>query len=296
MPWATFSRRLSTLSIRKQPISNSSHSSPVDPVQTSQTTDYDLDNTLPIIPPELWLQIIEFLPLESLWFIRGTCQLFNLLALVRAWETIRETEVGVRTFFDSEHEPLSHVSLTPELLSPSLPKSLSLNVQRQNIEYPEIKNVRKATWRVVNENHCNYEDMRMSYRPFTVEIRFPSNIRAGYQLKRPELERGAPKDTIRAERWSVGHNSKSNQSKLLKLFSSKNNVRMQSPWPLYQGATPEWSVGYVAEYGVGRNDEGKLVHQLVTVTLREVSLPISQIVCTLIDALKYSDSTALDGE
>jgi hypothetical protein len=296
MPWATFARRLSTLSVRKQPISNSSHPSLVNPSQTSQTTDYDPDNTLPIIPPELWLQIIDFLPLESLWFIRGTCQLFNLLALVRAWEMIRETEVGVRTFFDSEHEPLSYITLSPELLSPSIPKSLSLNVQRQSIEYPGVKNIKRATWRVVNENHCDCDDMRMSYRPFTVEIRFASNIRAGYQLKRPELERGAQKDMIRVERWSVGHNSKSKQSKFSKLFLSKNNDRTQSPWSLYQGVTPEWSMEYMARYGVGRSDDGKLVNQLVTVTLREVSLPISQIVCTLIDALKYSDSTTLEAE
>src|SRR5208282_1498092 len=133
MSWMPFSRRLSTLSIRKQPISNSSHPSLIAPSQTSQTADYDPDSTLPIIPPELWLQIIDFLPLETLWFIRRTCQLFNLLALVRAWELIGETEIGVRTFFDSEHEPLSYISLTPELLSPSIPKSLSLNIQRQNV-------------------------------------------------------------------------------------------------------------------------------------------------------------------
>src|SRR5438045_9474238 len=112
MPWNSISRRFKKSSSKKRAEQIDSRTFSLQTSQTSLVVDFPTPN-LPIIPPELWLQIINFIPLENLWFIRGTCRLFNILALVRVWEIIRDSEVGVRTFFDSAHEPLSYTS-TPE--------------------------------------------------------------------------------------------------------------------------------------------------------------------------------------
>lgn len=289
MPWTSVSRRLSILSPRKRADYNESLPPRIEAPQSSLVAEFP-PRDLPVIPPELWLQIIDFLPFESLWLVRRTCRLFQFLALVRAWELIRDTEVGVRTYFDSQHDPLSYISAAPQLLSPSIPKSLSMDLHRTAIDDPVIRDSRKATWRVVEERQCDCQGLRFSYRPYTVEILFPSNIRAGYNVERPKQVCGPMKDLIRIESWSIGSNPTSNSSKFAKFFS-KSDRYGSSPWPRYKGPTPEWNMDYVAEYGLGRNDDGELVHQLEQLMLREVTLPVTQVVCTFIDALKYSDST-----
>src|SRR5271170_1003302 len=171
MPWSfLMSRRRNAVPARKasynpNPSAEFLHS-PSQPPQLPQLSN------LGVIPPEIWLQILDFVPLETLWFLRLTCQLFNKLAIVRAWQVIRDTKVGVRTFFDSEHDPLSYVSATFELLYPLLPQSISSDLKGTIIDDPVFVNTTVVTWRVSTEQPADCEEMRMSYRPLIVEIRF----------------------------------------------------------------------------------------------------------------------------
>jgi hypothetical protein len=289
MPWPSLR---SWAKAKKRPVSQAIVPSSIEPSlsdasQTSQVAPVTSSNVR-ALPPEIWLQIIQFVPLLDLWFLRPTCHLFNKLAIVRVWHLLRDTEVGVRTYFKSEHDPLSHESGSSELLYPALPQNLSTDISGTIIDDPFFLNTTNATWRVSTERSSDCEQLRMSYRPFLVEIRFGSHG-AGYHIEKPQPVRGKIKDFSRNEAWSVTPDSKSRSPKFAKLFSSKSSRRSQVPWPVYKGATPQWIVKYVANYGYGRNDEGKLVLELVKVTLLEVSLPVSQVVSTFIDALKYSD-------
>jgi len=288
MPWSSIlGRGRNTV---KQSRSKLSYELPLpgNPSEVSQQSDRPGPSDLPVIPPEIWLQILNFVPLEILWFIRPTCRLFNKLAIVRAWQTIRSTEVGVRTFFDSEHEPLSYVSPTSEILYPSLPQRISLDIRGTVIDDPGFINTTVATWHVSTELASHCEELRMSYRPLIVEIHFGS-YGAGYQIERPQAMHGPLKDFARQENWTTASNTKSRSPKFAKLFSFKSSSRTQVRWPIYKGSTPRWNIKYKAKYGYGRNDDGRVVSQLVNLTLLEVSLPVTQVVCTLIDALKYGD-------
>ena len=283
MPWS------SILGLARNPGKQSraklEYDLPRSPSETSQQSDL-MPSNLRVIPPEIWLQILDFVPLEILWFLRPTCRLFNKLAIARAWQTIRGTEVGVRTFFDSEHEPLSYLSSTAELLHPSLPQSISLDIRGKIFDDPVFINTTVATWRVSTEHPSDCEELRMSYRPLIVEIHFGAYT-AGYSIDRPQPTYGRLEDFTRKEIWASGLSTKSRSTKFAKLFSSKSSRRTQFPWPIYKGLTPRWSIKYMAKYGYGRNDDGQVVSQLVNLTLLEVSLPVVQVVCTLIDALKY---------
>lgn len=290
MPWSfRKSRRRNTVPARKQSYPNPSAEFLHSPSQLPQPS--QLSN-LGIIPPEIWLQILDFVPFETLWFLRLTCQLFNKLAIVRAWQVIRDTKVGVRTFFDSEHDPLSYVSATSELLYPVLPQNISSDIKGTIIDDPVFVNTTMVTWRVSTEQPTDCEDMRMSYRPLIVEIRFGTST-AGYRIERPQPMHGPFKDLSRKENWTAVSDRKSDpkfrSAKLGKIFSSKSRSRSHLHWPIYKGLPPRWIVQYLAKYGHGRNDNGQLVSQLVALTLIEVSLPVTQVVCTLIDALKYGD-------
>jgi hypothetical protein len=287
MRWTSVTRRFSKFTSKKQTEQIDSKSLSIETSQSTLVVEYPVLN-LPVIPPELWLQIVNFIPLEDLWFIRGTCRLFNTLALVRVWEMIRDSEVGVQTFFDSEHEPLSYTGI-PEIYSPVVPKSLMIDprLRRTAIDDPAITAVKKATWRVTEEQGRDCEDLRFSYRPVSLEIRFASSIKAGYKLEQPIRKCGLFNELIRVETWSNLNNSIVKPGKFMKRFSKRAD-RTQSPWPVYKGPQPEWNVIYMAEYELGRNDEGMWQHQLKELTHREVSLPIPQIVGAFIDALKYN--------
>jgi len=289
MPWSSLvSRRRNTVPALKQLYPN--HSDPLirSPSQPPQQTNVPPSN-IRVIPPEIWLQILDFVPLEILWFLRPTCQLFNKLAIVRAWQTIRGTEVGVRTFFDSEHEPLSYLSAASELLYPALPESISLDIKGTIIDDPVFINTTVVTWRVSTEQPSDCAELRMSYRPSIVEIRFGSYA-AGYPIERSQPMHGPYKDFSRKETWVAISNAKSNiksrSTKFGKIFSLKSRNRKDPHWPIYKGPTPQWTVKYTAKYGYGRDDNGQIVSQLVALTLLEVSIPVTQVVCTLIDALK----------
>jgi hypothetical protein len=286
MPWTSlFQRRSRTGSSRGQPDFTESHSLSPDSSQTPPALDYPSAD-LPVLPPELWLRIIDFLPLENLWFIRRTCRLFHSLALIRVWHLIRDTEVGVLTSFESEHEPLSYISTTPQLLCPSLPATLSMNLHGTKLDDPVINNMKKVIWSVVETEESDCEDLRMSYQPHTVEIKFTADVRAVYRIERPLFVYGPLKDLVRKEAWSIRPDTKSRSSKLSKFFSSNATNRETSQWSQCSGPTPEWIVEYAAEYGFGRNDDGNLVRQLKQISLQRVSLPVWQVIGTLIDACK----------
>src|SRR5277367_51721 len=255
----------------KQPRSGSSYELRRSP-ETSQRLELPPSN-LRVIPPEIWLQILDFVPLEVLWFLRPTCHLFNKLAIVRAWHTVRSTEVGVQTFFDSEHEPLSYLSSTSELLYPALPQNISLDIGGTVIDDPVFMNTTLVTWRVSTEKPSFCEDLRMSYRPLIVEIGFGAH-RTGYQIEHPRPTHGLLKDFARKESWAIVSNAKLWSTKFAKLFSSKNRNRTQFRWPVYKGPTQRWTIKYIARHGYGRNDNGQAVSQLVNLTLLEVSLPV----------------------
>lgn len=286
MPWTSlFQRRSRTGSFQGQPDLSESHPLPPESSQTPPALDYRSAD-LPVIPPELWLRIIDFVSLENLWFLRRTCRLFHSLALIRVWHLIHDTEVGVLTSFESEHQPLSYISTTPQLLYPSLPATLSMNLHGTTLDDPVINNMKKVIWRVVEKQESDCEDLRMSYQPHTLEIKFASDVRAGYRIERPLFVHGPLKDLVRRETWSTRPDTKSRSSKLSKFFSSNATNREASQWPQHPGPTPEWIVEYAAEYGFGRNDDGNLVRQLKRISLQAVYLPVWQVIGTLIDARK----------
>ena len=278
-------RRRNTVPFRKESIPSPVLEPPDRPTQAPQPPDVPPSN-LQVLPPEIWLQILEFVPFERLWFLRGTCWLFNKLALVRAWQTIRDSEIGVKTSYNSEHEPLSYVSESSELLSPALPQSILSDLRGTVIDDPVFTNTTMARWHVKAEHPADCEQLRMSYNPFMVEIRFGS-FEARYYIYRPRPTYGRLQDFARMETWSTVSNTKPRSGKVTKLFSSKSGTKDRNP--IYKGLTPLWGVQYMAKYGHGRNDEGRVVSQLVKVTLLEVSLPVTQVVCTFIDALNHSD-------
>ena len=71
--------------------------------------------------------------------------------------------------------------------------SLSMNPNGIILDDPVIKDMKNAIWRVVEEQQSNCEDLRMSYRPHTVEIRFSPDVQAGYRIERPLLAHGQVK-------------------------------------------------------------------------------------------------------
>jgi len=259
-------------------------------------------HNLPHLAPEIWLQIVDLLPLEAIWPLRRTNRLFNAVAIYKAWQVFCTTEVGVRTYFDSEHEPLSHLSPSPEILTPIIPPVLSdlerdLRKEGKAIDDPFFRKTKRVTWTVKQELRSDCDDLRFTYRPFSIEITFsPTSVRrlrAGYKLEKPAHTKVPLQDFIKKEIWSVTEgkrgrkNSSASKSKF-KLFRRGSGQKgFGAQWPVYKGAPLQWGLSYVGEYGLGINDNGNLAHQLDKLILKEVSLPVGQVVCALIDALKY---------
>src|SRR5579871_3788393 len=99
------SHKLFLFSHRKK--TNPKERPPPDPEPQEAIPHYDL----PILPLELWIQIVNFVPLERLWLVRGTARLWNWIALVRAWHVAILTNISVSTYLKSEHTPLSYLAV-----------------------------------------------------------------------------------------------------------------------------------------------------------------------------------------
>lgn len=232
---------------------------------------------LPVIPPEIWSHILGLLPIASLWRLRRTCRLFNVIAIVDAWQLFCDSEIAVRTFFKSVHNPLSHIGDVAEMLKPVIPPSLSSYPRLPSVNDSFQNDTEVVTWRIAEETKTDFHSMRYSYKPFSVEIRFGGQILVQYEVGRLRQTRERFNNDFCTERFLV----ESKIPILSKFFPSKRNKTKQ----IYRFPMPDWGFTYIAQYGAGTNDDGELVRQLVGVTLQEVSLPISQIVRTFIEGI-----------
>jgi hypothetical protein len=240
---------------------------------------------LPVLPPELWIQIAKAVPFENLWLLRSISRLWNWVALIRAWQLIGNSEIALYTFFASEHTPLSYLSPIPEVLRPSIPASLQFN-QEPSIDDPAIPLLKTVTWQITEEKVTPCGGLRFSYFPHTLQIRFADDIHVNYNVEDIDCIKGSYTQLSRTEVWS-GRNSLSTKKLAKKLFGRSRNIDERSTRNFLEGgAHPDWIVKYHAQYIIGLNDENDLAIQLDTVTLREVLLPLSQLARVWIDGLE----------
>jgi F-box domain len=233
----------------------------------------------PPLPPEVWIHIIDFLPFEILWALRRTSKLWNSLALVRVWHLVRDSEVAIWTYFDSEHKPLSYLTPIPQLLRPLIPEELQSNHALRIA--PGLSLPDRVTWRVCEDLTTDCDSgLRFSYHPRNLEICFPDAVSAAYNIQTATRTNGRYSNLARTEQWEGTKFPKT--SKFSKFFWRK---RSESSASIRKGPQPEWVVQYRAQYTIDADDEGKLAVQLCELTLQEVSLPVLQIVRVWTDGL-----------
>jgi hypothetical protein len=265
-----FSKKLRNLLIRKHSIVQE----PTAPIQEPPRTPEIPTPTLPILPPEILLQIIELLPFKSLWFIRGTCQHWNSLAFAQAWQIISKTFLVLdTTLLISGHGPsmrLEHLfPINPDQTQQSSHPWLDLNKS-----YPT--NTTIATWRVKMENPFIGGDLTYSYKPSLLHVlpRPPGAISA-YEMESMSVSQGRLGNFRRMETWSTTKR----RSSIATLFSRKGSVQQSL---VKDGPTDprlDWSIQYLGEYKMDPLDQYPPMYRLRKLTLLQVSLPISQLVC-----------------
>ena len=246
----------------------------------------------PPLPPEIWTDIVHFIPFEQLWLVRGTARLWNWVALIRAWHLIVNSEIGVYTFFDSEYAPLSYLTPSPELLRPSIPAPIQSNIIPA-IEDANIPTLNTVVWRVAEPKGTSCEGLRFSYYPVKLEICFNGDIGGKFDVRDSSLTKGPHKDLARMETWT-GQKKPAIKKLTKKIFTLKRDSASRTTRKFIEGGgRPDWVFKYYAQYNIGLNDDMQPAMQLKTLTMLEVSLPLSQVVRVWIDGLELKRTALL---
>jgi hypothetical protein len=230
---------------------------------------------MPIVPPEIWLQIIDFIPFETLWVARRTSRLWNSQAILRAWEMIMGTELGVQTYIENEHKPLSFLQAFPEPLRLVIPEDLKI---KRQVTDPMSTLPSYVKWFVKERFILDGHDLRFSYYPAILTVKF-GETQVVYNPNKPICVKGKLDDLSRKELWRSSRTSSG--AKLVRKWSRNGS----SSATKNLGAMPDWSFLYIGIYTLAP-DEGRLVWQLDKITLQEVTLPVYHIISVWLAAEK----------
>lgn len=233
--------------------------------------------SLPILPPEIILQILEALPFKSLWFLRGTCQHWNSLAIARAWNFVSVTKmyattiiqlpwIGDNVDFQNWYDTLLPVVPTAmNLIQPILLKDdLSCN------------NTKVVIWRPRKPTPSHTSGVTFTYLPSDIRISIPQMSTQMYPLNDTHVSYCSFKDRVRTEMWT---NIKRKPPKVTTLFARKGiGQRRKTVEASATKPELEWSMKYVGEYIMGPREGHSFRYQLGKLVLHEVSLPLYQVV------------------
>jgi len=257
---------------RRKSESQSSLSITSTEISVVSTSFEPINLNLPVIPPEIWLHILKFVSFGTLWYARGTARLWNSQAILRAWTTILDTEIGVQTYIENEHKPLSFLQANPEILKLVIPEELKLTREISDAQTILPSYVK---WFVKERFILDGTDLRFSYHPSIITVKLAEDLEMVYRPHKPTCVRGALEDLLRKEQWHVS--APSGEKKLLKRWT-KNTVPI--------GRVPEWTLLYIGIYTLVPTEAGRLIWVVDKVTLQEVTLPIWQVIGIWEDARK----------
>jgi hypothetical protein len=282
-PMPSLSRMLTTLSVPFQGKIQSS-SSPRDP----RTSTVDEPNeTLPFLPPEVWALILEDIPFERLWLLRGTARMWDSIALSRLWDLIP----CIRMYVTTDRGQDDHNDTIE--LGPADVDAMQWNSNRNNLDrrlFPQMTITWKASccWRVQSPHY--------SYRPIEIFVRFAATGRKSYSMTKARCHNGPFHDSRRSETWyrnARPDKEKPSANKISRLFSKSNHSHTDTP----RNQKPRkltWKIKYVSEFAAGPGPEGDNVYRLDLLWLREVTLPVFQLACVYIDMANITEAQKFD--
>jgi hypothetical protein len=277
-PMSSLSRILTNLSV---PFQGKAHlSSPRDP--RTSTID-ELNDTLPFLPSEVWALILEDIPFERLWLLRGTTRMWNTIALSRLWDLIPRIRLYVTT---NRGQDDHNSTIEP---GPAELDGIPWNSNRNNLDsrlFPQMT----ITWKVL----CCWRvrSPRYSYRPDEIFVRFAATGRKSYYMTKARCHNGPFRDSRRSETWFRNPHpdkEKSSSNTISRLLSKpshshKDASRNHKPRKL------AWKIKYVSEFSSAPGPEGDNVYRLDMLWLREVTLPVFQLACVYIDMVNITEA------
>jgi F-box-like len=244
------------------------------------------------LPPEILLQIVEQLPLASLWSIRGTCRQWNTLALNEAWKAISKPTLVLDT---NLHDPIDRTwsILTNSLSLVGPEQQHSPSVSPQSPKKGPLTTTR-ATWRVKQGNTFSPRGREV---PYTYEPGFlqvlpgphlpgPQGNITEFSMEKLSVSYGRLKEFKRIESWTSNAKRRSNFTALFSKKGGQKSKEQKGP----ADHRLDWSITYLVEYHMDSIGQYPPVYRLRKLTLLEVSVPISQIVCSYLP--EFTDGLA----
>jgi len=145
-----------------------------------------------------------------------------------------------------------------------------------------LSNRATITWRPTQEAPLP-PGLRSSYSPFCLYAIFGGrpDLRCGYRLDKLRRHYGPFRDAQRHETWY----KKSRPRKIQKLLSTGDQ---DSPFHVAPRRL-DWKLKYISEFAFLTDRAGMNALQMKKLVLVEVSLPLYQIVCAWIDALRHAE-------
>ena len=283
-PMPSLSRMLTNFSVPFQGKTQSS-SSPRDP--RTSTIDDEPNETLPFLPPEVWALILEDIPFERLWLLRGTARMWNSIALSRLWDLIPY----IRMYVTTDRGQDDHNDTIE--LDPADVDGIQRNSNRNNLDrrlFPQMTITWKASccWRVRSPHY--------NYRPIEIFVRFAATGRKSYSMTKARCHNGPFHDSRRSETWyrnARPDKEKSSANKISRLLSKSNHSHTDAPRH-HKPRKLTWKIKYVSEFAAAPGPEGDNVYRLDLLWLREVTLPVFQLACVYIDMANVTEAQKFD--
>lgn len=266
---SSLSRKLSNFSTRRQ--SNRSELSAIESTEPDDTT-----HTLPDLPPEIWLLILECMPFDTLWLLRSTARPWNTIALSRAWELVSNSNLCVVTHnqIPTRGQPVRHH------LTHLVPTDLNRVQMNRRLSVPDTIRLSTRTtiiWHAIDQSPLP-TDLQNNFQPQLLSISF-GDLCGTYPMIKARRHYSRFCDFARSEIWFI----KSRPSKMSKFLSKSNIDTRRIP------RTLEWNITYISDFSLPPPGlDLYRAYQIQQVMLVEVSLPLIQIVCAYIDALRHS--------
>jgi hypothetical protein len=255
----------------------------------------DVDESL-FLPPELWLQILDYLTFDTLWLSRRVNHLWNSAALSRASSIFFSSKVTVDiVMIDDQATPMPPQIQKMDMFPALFGRSFSVNGEHNFVSLPlgtaePISDKRETiTWRARDNTPFHLLNRIYGYRPRLLSVTFQSEGKS----------------------WGVEYNLRDHREKSMQLkekgrreevwLSQKSKVDSRFPWLRSPNADmsgtlgiihPQWNLRFEAKYGPQRRSYGELVHELHQIALLEVTLPIAQIVSIWADGMNEKREVA----
>jgi hypothetical protein len=242
--------------------------------------DSEIAIPLPPLPAEIWMQILEHLSFDALWFMRGTSHLWNSVALKRAREVVSLSHVNVQTDMSvvlqsqlillSASERSEPSLIRKRLMVVSYHERLDPYVPDESSDIPDrspdnIVGPSIASWRIKAKPFKMGEGTTYVYQPYALEIQFDLlSVAVKFSLRESRLSSGVFTELERRESWRLALRPRSGG---FRRRSEKEKV------PPIEGAL---SVSYSAEYKFDESDDTCPI--LDKLTLCDVTVPIWRII------------------